>query len=76
MESLCDEGEIIKEDEQDEESQTHLAEFDKLMDNCDENTLDSRAESSYYSAQIANSFNAESPAHTMHIQDFHQGTYY
>ena len=58
--------------ENEESVQNHLDEFDGLMDG--DNT-DSDTEKHFYSSQISNFMNSESPSQTMFTQDYRTGTF-
>ena len=61
--------------EKDTENPTHMAEFDRLMTDHSNEDMEND-ESNFYSAQIANYMESESPVNDTLISDFRPGAQY
>lgn len=73
---------ITNDDEHGDENEasTHLAEYDRLMDETmsdeEETPTENEDENNYYSAQIAAHMTKDSHTHFTHFQDFRPGARY
>lgn len=63
-------------DEKNNENDVHLAEYDRLMGvgPSTENSLED--DRTFYSTQISNHLDTESPSHHTYLMDFHPGVNY